>query len=97
MTTPTATTNLYRCTCGRTVRADAPSNANDHCPFCGTRPSPDLGVTIGFDTGHTWYGDESSDFRCYDCDGRSHSHRRYPGDYDYTFILARADGRWASR
>ena len=45
--------------------ADAAQPDGSHkCPICQT-----------FSTDHEFFGDESSDFRCYECDMRSFSHR----------------------
>lgn len=90
----------FACTCGRTTRDTPPRSGADHCRFCLTRPSPALGLTIGRDEGHRYwdagYGPDGEPIlRCIDCDGRPHSHRRYPGDDDYEFIIQRADDRAA--
>lgn len=92
----------FTCTCGVTSTDSLPRSAADHCRFCGTRPSPELGVTVASEvtlpvgrtevwtsTGHRWSGDDFSDFRCYDCDGRHHSHRKYPGDWGYESTVER--------
>lgn len=88
----------FTCTCHRTFREDAPGGAIDHCRFCGTRPSPALGERIGWDEGHRYHdagcdSDGEPFLRCFDCDGRPHSHRRYPGDPDYEFIIERAQAK----
>lgn len=55
----------FRCKCGERQYATDPFGTGaGKCPTCHT-----------FATDHEFYGDESSDFRCYDCDARSHSHR----------------------
>lgn len=50
------------CRCRKT-RTETQEYMTGKCSLCHT-----------FARDHAWYGDESSDFRCYDCDGRQHSH-----------------------
>jgi len=82
---------MFICTCGATVTDIEPGSAIDHCPLCGDRPSPNLGETIGYNTGHTFYGssfDPDEYPRCFDCDGRPHSHRVYPEERGFDAVIA---------
>lgn len=68
---------MFTCRCGATTfdneaeaRAfnltripSATGSSPNRCPQCGTSVED-----------HAFNGDESTDFRCYDCDGRFHSH-----------------------
>lgn len=84
MNTATATTVVYVCTCGRTATTQRPRSAVDKCPFCRTFPMTD-------DHRLSVWTDESDDVgRCFICDTRPYSHRLFPGDPGYDFIIARA-------
>lgn len=62
----------YTCTCGRTDTDERPQDARYKCPFCRTFPMED---------GHRYH--ENGEGRCWDCDTRDYSHRKFPGDWDY--------------
>lgn len=47
-------------------------------------------------TGHRYWPAGDDGLRCFDCDGRPHSHPRYPGDSDFEWYLERADKAWTA-